>query len=541
MTLDLASATPPSGIAPSEPRRGWQVFGYRAAALWAVLALAAALRIYGLVREGAWADEITTLIVADPSHSFREFWNLVLSDVHPPLYYLLMRGWCAVFGQSDLVARLPSVFFGVLTVGAATFAFPPQRFGARLALALLLALSPGAIEYSQEARSYSLLLFLSMVVTAACLRAASSADEGSAGCNRSILLLIFAGILASYTHYFGFLIASAAAAVACIVARGGARRLARGGLALIIVSFLPWVIYHAHYMSYGRAASAWIGTFPASATAAWFLRLWLSGPLAFIGVSLITAVLLPRRDFRGFLARDVTWRVGLAMGALTLAAALAVSWYTPILTSRNLIVILPGLYLAVAAIVSYGLFRWGVAITGACFALVLLLMAESLPWYYTAPAKEQWRASANLVLAQPGCAEGPIYVFGDGANYRYLLEQQRPHLKLVEVPVDRGALPSLPPLASDCSVLLWAADLSKAQFDSVMSALAVAPSCSRVASFYWAFVALRDPTSDACSGRRAAPATEALVSTVGTGRSSPRVDGSSADAGERGAKFRSLR
>src|SRR5271169_4373008 len=85
----------------------------------AVLLLGSALRLYGLDRQSAWADEITTLLITDPALTFTQFWHLALSDVHPPLYYLLLRFWSAAFGQSDLVARLPSAIFGILTVAVA--------------------------------------------------------------------------------------------------------------------------------------------------------------------------------------------------------------------------------------------------------------------------------------------------------------------------------------------------------------------------------------------------------------------------------------
>ena len=166
-----SSLAPAPGRVAGVPIAGHDVRAvYRATALAGVLALAAALRCYGLVRQSAWADEITTLYITDPVHSFREFWDLVLADVHPPLYYLLMRWWSAAFGQSDLAARLPSTIFGVLAVGAMAILFRPQRFAARLVLTLFLAVSFGAIEYAQEARSYSVLLFLSTLVTGACFR-----------------------------------------------------------------------------------------------------------------------------------------------------------------------------------------------------------------------------------------------------------------------------------------------------------------------------------------------------------------------------------
>ena len=177
-----------------------------------VLLLGSALRLYGLDRQSAWADEITTLLITDPALTFAQFWHLVLSDVHPPPYYLLLRYWSAVLGQSDVAARLPSAIFGILTVAAAAFVKPLPAPG-RFALMALLAVSPGAIEYAQEARSYSLLLLFSTVVTGTCLGFVGDPINDRAAV-RAIIALAVSGILASYTHYFGFLLAVGAGTLA---------------------------------------------------------------------------------------------------------------------------------------------------------------------------------------------------------------------------------------------------------------------------------------------------------------------------------------
>ncbi len=267
---------------------------YRAVAILVVLMLATALRANGLVRQSAWADEITTLLIADPSHSFGQFWDLVLSDTHPPLFYLLMRWWSAAFGQSDLAARVPSLFFGVLAVGAAAVAFKPHGFRGRLALMLLLAVSPGAIEYAQETRSYSMLLLLSTVITGTCFRFVCCRGKDNDRPVRTIVILAIAGIIASYTHYFGFLVAVAAGLIAVAAAGRDRRRLTAAGVGLssIIAAFVPWAVYHAHHISYGRRMSAWIADFPVGEMISWFIRLWLGGPPALIGGVVIVASLL---------------------------------------------------------------------------------------------------------------------------------------------------------------------------------------------------------------------------------------------------------
>jgi uncharacterized membrane protein len=59
-------------------------------------------------------------MTTDPALTLHQFWDLVLADTHPPIYYLVLRLSSAAFGQSEIAARVPSTFFGVLTVcGAA--------------------------------------------------------------------------------------------------------------------------------------------------------------------------------------------------------------------------------------------------------------------------------------------------------------------------------------------------------------------------------------------------------------------------------------
>ena len=124
------------------------------------------LRFYGITRESAWVDELWTLSLTDPGLSLSEFWRRLLNDVHPPLYFLLMREWAGMFGQSDLAARLPSAMCSVLMVAAGGMA-PLSRLG-RLALMALLAMSPGAVEYAQEARPYAMLMLLAALLTFLC-------------------------------------------------------------------------------------------------------------------------------------------------------------------------------------------------------------------------------------------------------------------------------------------------------------------------------------------------------------------------------------
>jgi hypothetical protein len=113
-------------------------------ALCIVVVFGAGLRAYALDFQSLWTDEISSLMITDPTLPFRQFWDRVLADTHPPIYYLILRWSSSALGQSEIVARAPSVLFGILTVCAAGI-LPSASLSrsSRVALALLLAVSPG--------------------------------------------------------------------------------------------------------------------------------------------------------------------------------------------------------------------------------------------------------------------------------------------------------------------------------------------------------------------------------------------------------------
>ena len=150
-----------------------------------------------------------------------------------------------------------------------------------------------------------------------------------------------------------------------------------------------------------------------------------------------------------------------------------------------------------AALSGYAVLRWR-ALAALCVGVQLLLIAQSLVSYYTVQTKEQWRESASFVLSDPGCAEGPIHVLGDIANYQYLVGQSRPRLKLVAITPGSGA-ELIAPSDTDCRVMLWAADLSPSDFDQLLSSLGLDRSCLRVTALYWAFVVTRAENKAGCS------------------------------------------
>jgi len=116
------------------------------------------------INQSLWLDEATTALAAKmPLADI--FTKFLPGDFHPPLYYLLMKGWGSLFGLSEISLRTPSVIFGILTIYF-IYLIAKKIFDNKTArIASILAATSGLlIYYSQEARMYSLAAFLATLL-----------------------------------------------------------------------------------------------------------------------------------------------------------------------------------------------------------------------------------------------------------------------------------------------------------------------------------------------------------------------------------------
>ncbi len=158
--------------------------------------LGAALRFYGLGHQGFWFDEANTAqLVRFPPGKMLGL--IPQTESTPPLYYCVAWVWSRVFGDGEAGLRSLSAVAGVALVPVAYLA-TTQLISRRAGLiaAALTAANPLLIWYSQEARSYELLVLLTAValLAFAMLRAAPS--------GRRAALWAVASALALATHYY---------------------------------------------------------------------------------------------------------------------------------------------------------------------------------------------------------------------------------------------------------------------------------------------------------------------------------------------------
>ncbi len=410
------------------------------AIVFCLFALALLPRVMALGARSLWLDEAATEGIA--RLSWRHFWLLLSRhEANMGLYYLLMRGWLR-WGHGAAWLRLPSALFGALAV-VVGYALLRRGFSRETAIlgALLLALNPFAIAYSQDARAYSLAMLLGMLSTLFFMRAIE---------NRRLapwLAFDLAAIAAVYAHFFAVLVL-AAEGVWLLWLRPGRRvwkkAAAHGAVILAGISPLAcfvlwrndgqlfWVPPFAFHIL-GKILGNFAGALDRSEWQFWPLALAVYG-LCLLAVWRPAALSLSIRHVSGFgrifakasAPKSKSGRA--ALGAKKFSAAgnlvgisqparrrlvmlfvvwllvpillcLLISLWQRALVNRFLLVALPPVPLlaAIGLRELRGKFRW--AAVAALGALSLSL----LPRLYRAPLQD-WRAAAACIAhrARPG-------------------------------------------------------------------------------------------------------------------------------------------
>jgi mannosyltransferase len=122
---------------------------------FALLCLAAAIRLFQLGERSAWLDEAYTYTRA--ALPAAQTIRASIGKGHLPTYFLFMHYFIAAFGDDETMLRLPSAIFGMVTVGL-TVVLGRIVGGLRVGLVtgLLVAMSPLQVRYAQEARMYTM-------------------------------------------------------------------------------------------------------------------------------------------------------------------------------------------------------------------------------------------------------------------------------------------------------------------------------------------------------------------------------------------------
>jgi len=197
------------------------------------------LTVLAAINPAFWSDEAYSIASARLSWTGLIEWYLHF-DVHPPLFFLLLKSGFSLFGESVLVAKLVAAFPAIITVFFTTI-FIQKEFSVRAAcfFAICSAASTSIVLFGIEIRPYSLAL---LFVTSAFISIWYIAKNGKTIFYFALIICMLGAALSHYYailavgYLFLFLLAY------CIkYDRKKLKKTIISGIAAIVL-FLPWGI-----------------------------------------------------------------------------------------------------------------------------------------------------------------------------------------------------------------------------------------------------------------------------------------------------------
>lgn len=213
----------------------------------ALLGVSVALRTTAIHAQ-FWIDEGLSVGIAD--HPFLDIPGVLRLDGSPPLYYLVLHVWMAVFGDGQATTHALSLAFTLIAVPTGFWA-GRSLFGPRAGwmCAALLAVNPFLTYYAQETRMYALVSLLALVVAASLVHTFVF--------RRRAYLPLFSLSLAAlmYTHNWGLFLAvgTVVALAPSVLAARERRGLIKDiviAYAIVGLAYLPWLpslLFQARY------------------------------------------------------------------------------------------------------------------------------------------------------------------------------------------------------------------------------------------------------------------------------------------------------
>ena len=380
------------------------------------------LRFWQLTGKSLWLDEIWSVTVAGmPWHTL--LWSITQHDPNMGLYHAILHVWITPHSDEFYIRAL-SALFGAATIPLVYF-LGRMLFDVRAGLlaCLLFALNLFHIQYSQEARSYSLWAFLCTLSSIFFFRYVTR--------GRTIDWVLYCGIsvLGVYAHVYACLIIAAHFGSVMLLDRRPPIRALLAGISGIGILSLPVL-----FLIFERARSPFVplGWVPQpSVRRVYDLFYAMSGNANFYGIEvtkLPTGKLLLVISFACALLTLVafsrqwriqhqsyeTWRQGFAYLCLfvPIVLALCISLRIPLFLNRYFLICVPWLSILTARGLTTVRQRWLLA---SALAIFLLCESAALVQYFRYRAVYgEWRTATHAILAQAQPGDALVFSMAHG-------------------------------------------------------------------------------------------------------------------------------
>jgi len=366
-----------------------------------ITGLAAVLRFHSLAAKPFWFDEGVSVAIArlDWYNFARILWR---REANMSLYYFLLHFWL-YFGGSEFFIRALSVLVAIASVPV-IYLLGRRLFDSRVGLmaAALMAVNAYHVQYSQDARSYSLMVLHCLLSSLYFLK---FLDETS---SRNRTAYVLSSAMAVYAQFFSALLLIAQWLSLKMLDREQIRPQTRRDWRWIALLVSPVAVFIA---TTGTGPLRWVQR--PGLKDLWIFALHLTGNggpwLLLASVAACLAALLPFRLSRRELRVPwETWRFRFLLSWLLfpILLTLGLSVIKPLFVPRYFIFCLPALFLLMAC----GIARLRPAALQAPALLFLLILSfRGTAGYYKQDLdiqRDDWRAATQYLLShsQPGDA-----------------------------------------------------------------------------------------------------------------------------------------
>lgn len=404
-----------------------------------VALIGAAVRISHLSRLSLWLDEGFTVLYS------RQEWTAVSGtngfySPHPPLYFTLVKV-SDLFFADEIAGRMISVVAGIATIPV-FYLLMAKVLDRRAAFvsALVLALSPIHLYYSQEARMYALVVFLIAVSYLALISYNQRPHWAWAG------VYGLSAALALWVDYSSFY--ALAPQVLFILVQFYRHRRAAAPLfvagVLAVIAYAPWipqVLDSIDSANLVERRESYLGVDQSRVTTALLAMMGFAGDGSYFqsfretawnrwpdsrGIFLIAALPVIGLGIRGLWRR---WEAMVVVGGLlgTMLVGVWVSLISPGFAERTVLTSVLGWAALLGAAFSARTSRVVKGIAAISLVAVLLVQTSTIDVIYNGAVKQQWKtATADVAMVAP--LNIPVVTYSYGAVADTLMDIYYPGL-----------------------------------------------------------------------------------------------------------------
>lgn len=410
-----------------------------------ILVLGTGLRLYDLSHESLWLDETASVyFAAKQVNVFIP--ELVNSDPNPPLYYVTLHYWINLFGKSAFAIRFLSLLFGIGSL-ILVYLFCAEQYDKRTGLytVFLLSVSLIHIEYSQEARMYSLATFftvLSYYYFVKVIKSASLINKSG---------YVISSILMIYSHSFGFfIIVSQICHYLYIILLKKKKELQLTTwiiLNCIIIAAVAWWLYPASYAILQVTDHFWISQPTVSLLFSTIFSYTRSGIITILLLSFAVISFIEVAARKSAYPKTEPNHIEAADSTTFDKNFAVLLWFiVPLLTSFALSFIISPFFLRrytlMASVGLYILAAKGMTtirnklLETIVILVIVVFSIFSLMDYYSVDQKEQWRETAYFVESK--AVRNDLILFNAGFTLpkAYVYYGKRTDLDYLEFPKD---------------------------------------------------------------------------------------------------------